>query len=134
MRRSRQAAGLALVGAALCGSLVLTTGALHAQPAGDATKGEASFNDVCTQCHTIGGVAAGPDLAGVVGRKAGASPGYPYTDAMKASGFTWTPANLERFLASPQTTVPGTAMTGVSVSSAADRANIVAYLATQKAH
>ena len=111
---------------------VLAAGLAHALPAGDAAKGEATFNDVCTQCHTIGGVAAGPNLAGVVGRKAGASPDYPYTAAMKGSGLTWTPANLERYLANPAAVVPGTAMTGVSVASAADRANIVAYLATQK--
>ena len=134
MRRSRRAFAIALGGAALCGSIVLFAGAPQAQPAGDATKGEASFNDVCTQCHTIGGVAAGPNLAGVVGRKAGASPDYPYTAAMKGSGLTWTPANLERYLANPAGVVPGTAMTGVSVPTAAERANIVAYLATQKGH
>ena len=122
----------ALGGAAL-GVALLGAGALHAQPAGDAAKGEASFNDVCTQCHTIGGVSAGPNLAGVVGRKAGATD-YPYTVAMKGAGIVWTPANLERYLANPAGVVPGTAMTGVSVPGAADRANIVAYLATQKGH
>ena len=123
------------VNAALGGTAVVAIafagGALHAQPAGDAAKGEAAFNDVCTQCHTIGGVAAGPNLAGVVGRKAGATD-YPYTAAMKGAGIVWTPANLERYLANPAGVVPGTAMTGVSVPSAVQRANIVAYLATQK--
>jgi cytochrome c len=113
-------------------ALVLTAaGASHAQPAGDAAKGEASFNDVCTQCHMMGAVAAGPNLAGVVGRKAGTTD-YPYTAAMKSSGIVWTPANLQRYLANPPAVVPGTAMTGVTVPGAADRANIVAYLATQK--
>ena len=110
---------------------ILAAGASHAQPAGDAAKGEASFNDVCTQCHTIGGVAAGPNLAGVVGRKAGTTD-YPYTAAMKGSGIVWTPANLQRYLANPPAMVPGTAMTGVTVPTAAERSNIVAYLATQK--
>jgi cytochrome c len=134
MRSRRSSIAAALAGAALCGSLALAAGAPHAQPAGDAAKGEAAFNDVCTQCHTIGAVAAGPNLAGVVGRKAGSLPDYPYTAQMKGSGLVWTGANLERFLANPAAVVPGTAMTGVSVASAADRANIVAYLATQKAH
>ncbi len=118
----------ALGGAALA---AFVGGAPHAQPAGDAAKGEAAFNDVCTQCHTIGGVSAGPNLAGVVGRKAGATD-YPYTAAMKGAGIVWTPANLERYLANPPGVVPGTAMTGVSVPNAAQRANIVAYLASQK--
>ena len=125
MRRSSLAVATAL------GALAALAAAARAQPAGDPAKGETAFNDVCTQCHTIGGVAAGPNLAGVVGRKAGASD-YPYSDAMKASGLTWTPANLERFLADPAAVVPGTAMTGVTVPSAAERANIVAYLAAQK--
>ena len=124
MRRSE------LVAAALA-AITLATGAAHAQPTGDPAKGEASFNDVCTQCHTIGGVAAGPNLAGVVGRKAGTTD-YPYTAAMKGAGIVWTPANLQRYLANPPAMVPGTAMTGVTVPSAAERANIVAYLATQK--
>ena len=125
MRRSS-----ALAAAAFAASLA---GTAHAAPAGDAAKGEDAFEDRCTQCHTIGGMAQGPNLAGVVGRKAGTSPGFPYTAALKASGLTWTPANLERFLAGPQALVPGTAMT-VTVPSAAERANIVAYLATLKGH
>ena len=127
MRKSSAALGVAL------GALALAAAVAHAQPAGDAAKGEASFNDVCTQCHTIGGVAAGPNLAGVVGRKAGTTD-YPYTAAMKGAGIVWTPANLQRYLANPPAMVPGTAMTGVTVPSAAERANIVAYLASQKGH
>lgn len=130
MRTSRRLTP-ALGGAALAAA-VLAAGGPHAQPAGDAAKGETAFNDVCTQCHTIGAVSAGPDLAGVVGRKAG-STDYPYTAAMKGSGIVWTAGNLERYLANPPGVVPGTAMTGVSVPSAAQRADIVAYLASQKA-
>jgi cytochrome c len=120
----------ALLAAALAAGFAASA---HAAPAGDAAKGEDAFEDRCTQCHTIGGIAQGPNLAGVVGRKAGASPGFPYTAALKASGLTWTPANLERFIAGPQALIPGTAMT-VTVPSAAERANIVAYLATLKGH
>src|SRR5215469_2330322 len=120
MRRSDViAAGAALL-------TLLAGAAAHAQPAGDAAKGEAAFNDQCSQCHTIGAMNQGPNLAGVVGRKAGTSPGFPYTPAMKASKLTWTPANLEKFLADSQAAVPGTAMS-VSVPSAAERADIVAY-------
>jgi cytochrome c len=126
MRRS----SLTALAATLSLSLAATA---HAQPAGDAAKGEDAFNDQCSQCHTIGGVNQGPNLAGVIGRKAGTSAGFPYTPAMKAAGLTWTPANLEKFLANPQALVHGTAMT-VTVPSAAERANIVAYLARQKAH
>jgi cytochrome c len=126
MRRSSAAVAVLLLAVGIAG-------AARAAPAGDAAKGEDAFGDRCSQCHTIGGVAQGPNLAGVVGRKAGTSPGFPYTTALKAAGLTWTPANLERFIAGPQALIPGTAMT-VAVPSAAERANIVAYLATQKGH
>jgi cytochrome c len=121
-----------LVATALA-ALTFSATAVAAPASGDAAKGKAAFGDRCSQCHTMGGVSQGPDLTGVVGRKAGTSPDYPYSAAMKASGLTWTAANLERYLANPQGVVPGAAMIGVSVPSAAERANIVAYLATQKA-
>ena len=114
-------------------ALAVTGGAVHAAPGGDAAKGAAAFDDRCSQCHVMGGVSQGPNLAGVVGRKAGTSPDFPYTAAMKGAHVTWTAANLERFLANPQAVAPGTAM-NVSVPDAAERANIVAYLATQKGH
>ena len=122
----------ALLGAPLAAiTLVALAAGAHAAPAGDAAKGADAFEDRCSQCHTMGAVSQGPNLAGIVGRKAGASPGFPYTAALKGAGLTWTAANLERFLAGPQALVPGTAMT-VVVPGAAERANIVAYLASQK--
>jgi cytochrome c2 len=125
MRRSS-----AVLTAVLLGTAGLAAAA-RAQPAGDAAKGAEAFDDRCSQCHTTGPAAQGPNLAGVVGRKAGTLPEFPYTAAMKGSGLTWTADNLERFLANSQGLVPGTAMS-VTVPSAAERANIVAYLAAQK--
>jgi len=119
--------------AAALAALGLAATAARAAPAGDAARGEAAFDDRCSQCHTLGAPNQGPDLIGVVGRKAGAAPGFPYTAALKASGLTWTPANLERFLANSAAMVPGTAM-NVDVPSASERRDIVAYLATKTAH
>ena len=65
------------------------------------------------------------------GRKAASAPDFSYSKALKASGLVWTPAELDRFLTSPKTAVPGTAMP-VSTPSAQDRADIIAYLATTK--
>jgi cytochrome c len=110
---------------ALAVALVILAAPALAQPAGDAARGKAAFEDRCTLCH--GGEGQGPDLAGVVGRKAGTKPGA--SDALKASGITWTPASLDRFLANPTGAVPGTAMP-VSVDDAGTRADIIAYLAT----
>ena len=112
-------------------ALVLTAGGAHAQPPGDPTKGAAVFDDHCSDCHALGGVGQGPNLIGVVGRKAGTDPGYAYTAALKASGLSWTPANLDRFLAGPKALVPGTAMSETVVDPT-QRHDLIAYLATLK--
>ena len=82
-------------------------------------------------CHIAGGGGQGPSLTGVVGRPAGSAPGFAYTPALKASGLTWTPANLDRFLVNPAALVPGTAMV-VRINDAAQRAALIRFLATQK--
>jgi cytochrome c len=98
--------------------------------AADATKGAALVQARCAICHSPE-AGQGPDLTGVVGRKAGTAPGYPASAALKASGLVWTPANLDAFLADPSKRVPGTSMPNPYVNPA-DRADIIAYLATLK--
>ncbi len=105
-------------------------GVAAAQPAGgDAGHGQSLFMDRCSMCHVIGGQGMGPDLTGVVGRKAGSLPGFSYTPGMAASGVTWTRANLDRWLTDPRAMVPGTAMR-VKLPAEADRRDVIAYLAT----
>ncbi|HVN00392.1 MAG TPA: c-type cytochrome [Caulobacteraceae bacterium] len=123
MRRSSVLAFLAAA------ALVTVPAATVAQPAGDPTKGAQVFEDNCSGCHVLEGVGQGPSLIGVVGRRAGALPGFPYTDAIKAAGLTWTRANIDRFLTGPGKLVPGTAMQ-IVVPSEADRRNVIAYLAS----
>jgi cytochrome c len=125
MRRSELWLGVLTAAAAM-----LSAGAALAQT-GDAAKGADAYDDRCSGCHVIGGVGQGPNLAGVVGRKAGAVPGFAYTAALKGSGLTWTSANLDRWLAGPQKVIPGTAMVAV-VPDAAERRELIAYLATLK--
>jgi cytochrome c len=67
----------------------------------------------------------------VVGRKAATAPGFPYTDALKASGLTWTPDTLDKLLQDPMKFVPGTAMPQ-SVPDPVQRADVIAYLETLK--
>jgi cytochrome c len=97
----------------------------------DAAKGSDVYQDRCGSCHVLNGIGQGPSLAGVVGRKAGSLPGFNYSDAIKASGLTWTPANLDRFLSGPTKLVPGTAMRAV-VPDPAERRDLIAYLASLK--
>ncbi len=85
----------------------------------------------CASCHDISAAASpkiGPNLLGVIGRKAGGLPGYDYSPAMKRQSFTWDEATLDRWLTRPSDLVPGTAMAFAGLPDAADRAAIIAYL------
>jgi cytochrome c len=87
---------------------------------------------VCGACHEVtpGAASVGPNLAGVVGRKAG-STDFDYSPAMKASGLTWTPDQLQAFIVNPAKVVPGTKM-DFDGATDADAKVIVAYLASLK--
>jgi glucose/arabinose dehydrogenase len=103
---------------------------------GDATHGKILFQQSCAICHadTSGpGNAAivkqGPSLVGVIGRKAASSSNFNYSQALSNSGLTWDEAAVDKFLASPQTDVPGTTMP-ITVAKPEDRADLIAYLKT----
>ncbi len=88
----------------------------------------------CASCHDISNQASmkiGPNLMGVVGRKAGSLPGYAYSPAMKAQTFTWTPEMLDRWLTKPDAAVPGTMMAFEGIPAKADRDAVIAYLMKQ---
>ena len=96
-------------------------------------NGEALFRQRCQVCHSV--VAAkpagvGPNLRGVVGRKAGAAL-FKYSAAMQQSKLNWTEANLDRYLAAPTKVMPGTKMV-IAVADRAQRTEIVKYLSQAK--
>jgi cytochrome c oxidase assembly protein subunit 11 len=99
----------------------------EANAAPDAVHGEQLFTERCTACHAIDSNKTGPNLAGVVGRKAGSTPGYHYSPALMSASLTWSADNLNRWLADPQKFVPGARMP-VRVLDAPSRRDIVAYL------
>jgi len=97
--------------------------------AGNSATGRMLYQ-ACTGCHSLDDNDVGPKHRGVVGRKAGTVPGYAYSAALKGSGLTWTPANLDRWLTNPQKLVPGAKMY-FSIANPKQRADIIAYLAQQ---
>lgn len=109
---------------------VVHTPAGAAPAGGDAAAGK-TVSVKCMVCHTFeaGKNKIGPSLAGVVGRKSGSIADFAYSPAMKGSNLTWDAATLDRYLANPRTVVPGTKMIFPGLPSAADRANLIAYLA-----
>jgi glucose/arabinose dehydrogenase/cytochrome c2 len=112
-------------------ALVCATPALGA----DANAGKNTFHQQCALCHSAqpgdNGGAQGPNLNGVIGRHAASDPQFGYTKALQASNLTWDAATLDRFLKSPTTVVPGSAMV-VAIPKDADRANVIAYFQAVK--
>lgn len=113
-------------------AFLAAAGAAHA--AGDAKAGAEVFKK-CAMCHTVekdGGNSTGPNLFGIVGRKAAVLPDYQYSGKLKASGIVWTPDALTKWVAKPGAMLPGTKMSFSGLSSKGQQANVVAYLQTLK--
>ena len=90
----------------------------------------------CTNCHEVGPGARngfGPQLNGIVGRKAGSAPAYAYSAALKKAGFVWNEQNLIAFIRDSEKVVPGNKMRFLSFMSEKQAGEIVAYLRTQGA-
>lgn len=101
--------------------------------AADAGAGETVFNK-CKACHKVDGSdGTGPHLNGVVDRPIAASAGYGYSDVLAGmADKTWTGEELNAFLLSPKGYAPGTKMSFAGLPKPEDRANVIAWLATQQ--
>ncbi len=104
---------------------------------GDAAKGKAAFAK-CGICHQVGPGAAtliGPELNGIVGRKAASVADYPYSAGMKKlgdEGYVWTEEHIDTWITDPKAMIPDSpmAIAFTGVPDAAERADIIAYLKT----
>lgn len=98
--------------------------------ASDARVGQRLYLQ-CQACHSLRPGEPhkiGPNLASIVDAPAASRSGYTYSKALKESGLRWDEATLNLWLASPARTVPGNKMIFGGMSSAADRAALIAYL------
>ncbi|RON44225.1 c-type cytochrome [Pseudomonas frederiksbergensis] len=116
-------------------ALLLTTGLLGTEvnAAGDAEAGGKLFSRTCGGCHQVGESARpgfGPELNGVIGRTAGSTTGYQYSEAMKSSGVVWTRETLAKYIEDPKSVVAGTRMIFWGISDPEKIENLLAYLQT----
>jgi cytochrome c len=94
--------------------------------------GRTLFAEHCMACHGRAGVASAyaPSLIGVFGRRAGSTPGFSFSAALKKSGLVWSDDNLKKWISNAPATVPGTPMPHVSIADPAERLYIIEYLKT----
>lgn len=108
-RRFASSLALAIGYGALCWILGFTP----AVRAVDLDAARAQFLKSCGTCHSAAPGEPnrqGPNLYGVVGRRAGLQPDFAYSDALKGGRWVWDEATLDRFIEDPQQDHPGTVM------------------------
>ncbi|HEY6255911.1 MAG TPA: c-type cytochrome [Xanthobacteraceae bacterium] len=104
--------------------------------AGDAAKGKSAFARECAICHTVdqgGPNRFGPNLFGILHRKAATVPDFNYSRAFKTTAtWDWNEDLVAGWIGAPGQMVPGTAMGVFQGVAQSDRDDIVAYLATRQ--
>jgi len=101
----------------------------------DPAKGKRTAQ-LCASCHTFeqgGANRTGPNLWAVVGRDIASHAGFAYSGALTGQPGAWTYESLDRFLAGPARTIPGTKMAFAGVRNPGDRASLLAYLGSLSA-
>lgn len=102
----------------------------------DAAAGQRVFNQ-CRACHTVdrgGRNGVGPNLHGVVERKAGMVEGFRYSAPMREKadgGLAWTEDNLKAYLRNPKEVVPGGSMAYPGLRNEQQLNDLIAYLKQQ---
>ena len=103
----------------------------------DAEAGQRGFNQ-CRACHTIdkgGRNGVGPNLWGIVGRKAGSIEGFRYSSSMRTvaeGGHVWTIENLTAYITNPKAVVPQGSMAFAGIRNEQQLKDLLAFLAKHK--
>jgi cytochrome c len=118
---------------ALGTAITIALAAVPAFAAGDAANGAKVYAKNCKACHSTqtGKHKMGPSLAGMVGKKAGATNFKKYK-GLKGSKIVWDAANLDKFLANPRKFLGKKTNMFKKLKNADQRADVIAYMKTLK--
>jgi cytochrome c len=128
---------------ALAAALALAAGPAFAE--GDAENGAKLFKKRCFVCHSIdqgGKNKVGPNLWAVFGNKPGTAEGYKYSKSYLAAaekGLVWDEKAIDAYLMDPRKFIreasgdpKGKSKMSQKITKEAERADIIAYVKTQK--
>jgi len=96
-----------------------------------AADGSVVFKKKCSSCHNIAkGKPAkiGPNIFGVLNRKAGSISDYKYSKAMVAFGKSWSVEEMDGFLTKPRDWVKNTKMSFIGLKNIKDRASVILFM------
>jgi len=85
----------------------------------------------CLACHSVekgGPNKIGPNIFGVLNRRAGSISNYKYSKAMLAYGKVWSFEEMNGFLTKPKDWIKGTKMSFAGLKNAKDRAAVILYM------
>jgi len=117
----------------LLAALGLLAGTAAVAQAQDAAAGQRVFNQ-CRACHTIdqgGRNGVGPNLHGLIGRRAGSVDGFRYSPSMREKaegGLVWNEENLRAYIRDPKAVVPAGSMSFVGLRNDQQMNDLIAYL------
>jgi len=100
----------------------------------EALSGEQLYDIACKTCHSLGSAPdhrVGPPLGNLLDRKAAAVEGYRYSEALRASGWSWTLPTLLAWLSDPDTAIPNNAMNYVNALTAEESQRLAEWLLQQ---
>jgi len=105
--------------------------AASALAAGNVAEGKRLYETRCLGCHGDGSNATtlGPNLAGIIGRKAGTGESGVHSRALTESNIRWDETSLRWFLAGSIKQIAGTTMP-VDVEDPQQIDDLIAYLKT----
>ncbi len=123
----------AAIGALVVSATVAGAQAQAQDAGGDPAAGQRVFNQ-CMACHTLQQGQpnrVGPNLHGVIGRRAGSIEGFRYSANMKQlgeGGHTWNEETLRPYLQNPKAVVPQGTMVFPGIRNEQQLSDVIAYV------